>query len=223
VIVTGKATADALVRYGVSGDRTAVVEPGTDAAPIAAGSLRSEQMHLVSVATITPGKGHEVLFEALAMTRHFGWRLTCAGSLDRHPAAVERLRASLRALGLENRVSLVGELDGPRLNALYDSADLFVLATLHESYGMAVAEALARGLPVVSTTTGAIPELVTADAGILVPPGDVGALADALSAVLGNVRVRARLAEGARRVRPSLPTWEVATEKMIAAIGAVRR
>lgn len=218
VIVTGKTTADGLVSYGVGRDRVAVVEPGTDPAPMARGSGNSSALHLVSAAMISPRKGHEILLRALAKIAHRNWRLTCAGSLNRHPPTADRVRDSLRALGLEDRVSLVGEMDGVRMAALYDSADLFVLATLHESYGMAVAEALARGLPVVSTTTGAIPQLVGVDAGILVPPGDVDALADALSSVMSDARVRARLAEGARRVRRVLPTWEDATAKMLAAL-----
>ena len=124
----------------------------------------------------------------------------------------------LRADGLEDRVSFAGELDAAALAALYDTADLFVHATLHETYGMVVAEALARGLPVVSTATGAIPDLVGADAGLLVRPGDPDALTDALSTVLGDDDPRERLAAGARRVRDRLPTWDDAAAKMAAAL-----
>ena len=93
---------------------------------------------------------------------------------------------------------LSGELDAARLHECYDRADVFVLASLQETYGMAVAEALAHGLPVVSTTTGAIPDLVGADAGLLVPPGNIEALAGALARVIGDARLRARLADGAK-------------------------
>src|SRR5439155_6218310 len=135
------------------------------------------------------GKGHEVLFGALALISQRNWHLTCAGSVERHPPTVERLRAVLRADGLEDRVSLIGEVDDEKLEACYDAADVFVLATLSETYGMAVAEALAHGLPVVSTATGAIPELVGSGnhedaAGLLVAPGDVEALARVLTLVL---------------------------------------
>jgi glycosyltransferase involved in cell wall biosynthesis len=131
--------------------------------------------------------------------------------------------------GLEDRVALAGEVGPEALEACYDRADVFVLATLHETYGMAVAEALAHGLPVVSTSTGAIPTLVSAGsgatdaghAGIIVPPGDHRALADALSRVLGDPRVRATLADAARRVRDRLPTWEEASDKMAAALGPI--
>jgi glycosyltransferase involved in cell wall biosynthesis len=173
------------------------------------------------VATLNPGKGHDILFRALAAVPHGDWHLTCAGSLDRDPPTVQRLRETLRSDGLEARVSLVGDLDAATLAARYDNADLFVLATLHETYGMAVAEALARGLPVVSTATGAIPELVGDGAGLLVPVGDTAAFASALSQVLGDPHLRARLAEGARRVRDRLPTWEDAVGKMAAALERV--
>jgi glycosyltransferase involved in cell wall biosynthesis len=227
VIVTGQATAIELKAYGVRREAIVVVEPGTDRAPLATGSRpgAGDQLHLVSVAAITPGKGHEILLSALGRLRHRRWRLTCAGSVERHPATVARLRDMLRDLlpadGLEDRVSFTGELDEGALAALYDSADLFVHPTLHETYGMVVAEALARGLPVVSAATGAIPDLVGADAGLLVPPGDADALTDALSAVLGDDHLRERLAAGARRVRDRLPTWSEATDKIAAALASL--
>jgi glycosyltransferase involved in cell wall biosynthesis len=218
VIVTGSITAVALASYGVASHLITVVEPGTDRAPVARGSDHGP-LQLLCVATVNPGKGHDILLRALAAAApHGDWHLTCAGSLDRHPPTVQRVRARLRADGLEARVSLVGELDTGTLEACYDAADLFVLATLHETYGMAVAEALAHGLPVVSTTTGAISDLVSDSAGLLVPPGETGALTFALSQIMGDARLRARFAEGARRVRQRLPTWEDAVGKMAAAL-----
>jgi glycosyltransferase involved in cell wall biosynthesis len=219
IIVTGKATAEALTRSGVAPNLIAIVEPGTDRAPVARGS-RGGPVQLLCAATLNPGKGHDILFRALAAAGRDNWRLTCAGSLDRDPQTVRRLRASLRELGLEDRVSLAGDLDAAAMAACYHDADVFVLATLQETYGMAVAEALARGLPVVSTSTGAIPELIGRDAGLIVPTGDTGSLTVALSRVLGQPHLRARLAEGARRVRDRLSTWEDAADKMAEALEA---
>lgn len=217
VIVTGHSTVDTLVAYGIDRARIAVVEPGTDRAPLARGS-RSGSVHLVSVATVHAGKGHELVVRALASVPTRNWRLTIAGSLERDRAAAERLRAAIAAGGLEDHVSLTGEADAARVAALYDDADAFVLATLKESYGMAVLDALARGLPIVSTTTGAIPTLVGGDAGILVPPGDIDALTRALSRVIDDEPLRRRLAEGARRVRDRLPTWDVAGDRLSIAL-----
>ena len=220
VIVTGNATASALERFGVRRDRIAVVEPGTDRAPLTAGSRGGtrDPLHLLTVAAITPGKGHEILLRALGSIPEMNWRLTCVGSLERHPPTTARLRQTLGAGRLEDRVSLVGELDAAALAALYGTADFFVLPSLHETYGMVVAEALARGLPVIGTATGAIPDLVGADAGLVVRPGDADALARALSSVLTDADLRDRLAAGARRVRVRLPTWDEAVDKMAAAL-----
>ena len=160
-----------------------------------------------------------MMLRALATLKHTAWRLTCAGSTARHPATTAAVRSMLTAEGLEDRVEITGEIDGPAIAALYDGADLFVLPTLIETHPLSVAEALARGLPVVSTTTGAIPDLVGADAGVLVAPGDVDALTRALAAVIDDADLRERLAAGARRVRERLPTWDVAVDTMERALG----
>jgi glycosyltransferase involved in cell wall biosynthesis len=222
IVVTGKTTIDALCRYGVAPERIAIVEPGSDRAPLARGSTHGP-LHLLSAAAITAGKGHEILVRALEAVADRDWRLTCAGSLERDRSTVERVRTRVSAAGLDDRISFVGELDAAALEACYDTADIFVLATLHETYGMAVAEALAHGLPVVSTATGAIPDLVGASdtgapAGLIVPPGDASAMAGALSRVLGDASLRAQLAQGARRVRDRLPTWDHAVDTMAAAL-----
>ena len=236
VVVTGKAALPLMARHELAPDRVVIVEPGTDRAPLAHGSRadqsdvvsdvvsglsRTRSLELLSVATLNPGKGHARLLTALSAVPHRAWRLTCAGSLTRHPATADRVRAAVKQLGLEDRVSFVGDLDGPALAECYASADVFVLATQQETYGMAVAEALARGLPVVATMTGAIPELVGNTAGLLVPVNDTPALVDALSRVLGDAGLRARLAGGARRVRDRLPTWDEASGRMAAALDSL--
>jgi glycosyltransferase involved in cell wall biosynthesis len=213
VIVTSRATAGALATYGVERHRIIVVEPGTDPAPLARGSSAGA-VNLLCVATLIPRKGHEILLRALAALPELDWRLTCIGSPHRDPATAERVRERLRTDGLGGRVRLAGEMDAAALADYYDRADVFVLPTLYEGYGMVVAEALARGLPVVATATGAIAELVGDEAGLLVPPGDVEALTAALAQVLADPRVRERIAQGARRVRGRLPTWEDASGQM---------
>jgi glycosyltransferase involved in cell wall biosynthesis len=220
VIVTGRATLSLLADYDLPRSRVVVLEPGTNPAPLARGSGGSRH-ELLCVATLNPGKGHEDLIAALAALTSRAWQLTCAGSLTRHPPTVARVRAIIRECRLDDHVVLAGELDADALETCYDRSDLFVLATLRETYGMAVAEALAHGLPVVSTMTGAIPDLVGSDAGLLVPPGSVPALTDALARFMSDSDVRERLAAGARRVRPSLPGWETTVQKMAAALESV--
>jgi glycosyltransferase involved in cell wall biosynthesis/SAM-dependent methyltransferase len=220
VVVTGRAALPLIAPHAIDPGRIVVVEPGTDRAPLARGS-RSTTLELLTVATLNPGKGHENLLEALAAVNDPAWRLTCAGSLTRDPATAARVRGAAARLGLEDRVAFVGDLDRPALGACYDRADLAVFATQQETYGMAVAEALAHGLPVVATMTGAIPDLVGDDAGLLVPVGDTRALSAALSRSLGDPALRERLAEGARRRRARLPTWDDAARLMSTALNGV--
>jgi glycosyltransferase involved in cell wall biosynthesis len=220
IVVTGAATLGMLARYGIARDKITVVEPGTTRAPVARGS-GGTTVQLLAVATLNPNKGHEILLEALAAIPHRNWHLVCAGSLTRHPATAARVRATMGRLQLEDRVTLTGELDADKLHECYDRADVFVLATRQETYGIAVAEALARGLPVVSTTTGAIPDLVGADAGLLAPVGNIEVLAGALARVIGDARLRARLADGAKRARRRLRSWEEAAKEMAAVLGRV--
>jgi glycosyltransferase involved in cell wall biosynthesis len=213
VIVTSHATKKALLAYDVVGERLSVVEPGTDAAPLARGKCDGV-LRMLCVAAVTPRKGHDVLIDALVPLARHSWHLTCAGSVARSPATVERLHAQLRDAGLAGRVTFTGEVDEGQLATLFRHADLFVLPTRFEGFGMAVAEALAHGLPVIGTVTGAIPELVGAKAGLLVPPGDVPALRAALQRALEEPALLAELAAGAALARDALPRWPQACERM---------
>jgi glycosyltransferase involved in cell wall biosynthesis len=222
VIVTGSATRALLAPYGMPSHRIAVVEPGTDPAPIARGSRRlggaGAPLELLCAATLNADKGHERLLEALAAIADHPWRLTCAGSLERDRATSDRVRAASARLGLDSRVSLVGDLDRDALAACFDRAGVFVLATRQETYGMAVAEALSWGLPIVATQTGAIPELVGADAGLVVPVDDTPSLTRALCRTIGDDTLRERLAAGALRVRDTLSRWDQQSARLAAVL-----
>ena len=220
VIVTSPFTIEALRPYQVPGDRIGVVSPGTDSAPLATGSGDGPP-HLVCAAALTPRKGHGVLIDALSRLQHLPWRLSCAGSRALAPDTARAVEARILAAGLGVRVALLGELDGPDLDRLYGAADLFVLASHYEGYGMVLAEALARGLPIVATSGGAIPFTVPADAAVLAPPGDPVALAAALESVIGDPARREVLAAGARRARDRLPTWPYAAAAFAAELTRV--
>ncbi|MET0213315.1 MAG: glycosyltransferase family 4 protein [Vicinamibacterales bacterium] len=223
VVVTGRAALPFITRYGIPRDQVVIVEPGTDRRDVPDPLGRSDSIELLCVGTVNQGKGHETLLEALASLRDLPWRLTCAGSLTRDPVTAQRVRETVARLRLEDRVTLAGELDGEALDACYGRANVFVLATQQETYGMAVAEAIAHGLPVVATMTGAIPELVGNDAGLLVPVGDSEALAESLARVLSDTDLRVRLAEGARLRRNLLPTWDEACRRMANALNRLCR
>ena len=214
VVITGAATRELLDGYGVPADRITLVEPGTDR-PSAeqlgeAHTTRGRRdgiVRLLSVATLNPGKGHARLLSALATTGLSNWHLTCAGSLAHHPHTVADVQTRIRQLDMTTRVTLAGNLDDTGLAAAYQSADVFVLATRRETYGMAVSSALAWGLPVVSTRTGAIPGLIGETAGIVVPVDDEAALTEALRRVLSDATLRATLARGALAAAERLPSW----------------
>jgi glycosyltransferase involved in cell wall biosynthesis len=225
VVVTSQATARGLNAYGVERGRIVVIEPGTDRRPLPVGTPAAPTgiVELLCVAAIVPRKGHDVLLRALALIRDLPWRLTCVGSLERDPAMIATLRQLIGDLALTDRVRLVGEARGETLETYYASADVFVLPTLHEGYGMVVAEALTAGLPVVATPTGGIPDLVEGEAGLLVPIGDHAALASAIASVVTDAALRARLAAGARQARSRIPTWDASVGKLVDALISVAR
>jgi glycosyltransferase involved in cell wall biosynthesis len=183
-----------------------VAPPGQDPVPAAAGSSDG-LCRLLSVGAIVPRKGFDVLLEALATLAELPWRLVIAGDRTRDPTTAARLDADIARLGLARRVDLVGAVAHERLAALYAGADIFVLASRFEGYGMAFAEALGHGLPVVGTNAGAIPETVPAGSGLLVAPDDPAALAGALRALIESPARRAELAAAASARARTLPAW----------------
>jgi glycosyltransferase involved in cell wall biosynthesis len=209
VIVTSAFTRDGLASYGVPSARISVVEPGTDAALLAQGSP-DDSREILCVANLIPRKGHDLLIEALTDLRHLRWRLTCVGSPTRHPETAAALRRQIDAAGLGPRIRLTGELDGSALAQCFVAADLFVLPTRYEGFGMVVAEAVAYGLPVLATRTGAIADLVLPEGGIVVSPNDTEALRDALARLLSEPEMLARFTKGAREARERLPDWSQA-------------
>ena len=114
--------------------------------------------------------------------------------------------------GLRDRVRFPGPRTGPELDRAYAAADLLVLASHAETYGMVVTEALARGLPVLATDVGGVTEALGhgedgTRPGLLVPPGDPAALGAALRRWLGDAELRERLRRAARERRASLRPW----------------
>jgi glycosyltransferase involved in cell wall biosynthesis len=161
----------------------------------------------LSVGAVVPRKGFDVLIAALASIADLPWRLTIAGDLTRSPATAAKLEADIARHRLAGRVDLLGAVSPQQLGALYPSAHVFVLASHFEGYGMAYAEAMAHGLPIIGTTGGATADTVPATAGVLVEPGNVKALTRALLMVIENEEERRRLARGALAAAADLPTW----------------
>lgn len=207
VVVTSEPTADKLVaEFGVDRARIAAVVPGTDDAPRALGS-GGPGCEILSVAALVPRKGHDVLMRALARLFDLDWHLTIAGGAC-HAVHARSLQALAEELKISQRVHFAGELVGEVLEALWRRADLFALATHYEGYGMAVAEALKRGVPVVVTSGGAAGALVTPQAGVVCHPGDVPTLSKSLRRLIFDVPLRRECAEAAWQIGQTLPGWE---------------
>lgn len=216
-------TARALLTAGLPADRVAVVTPGTHRAAMNRRASNEGTLQLLAVGTITPRKGHLLLVDALANLRHLDWHLTCIGSLTRDPGAAAALQERMAAQGLGNRITLLGELPTERLTEAYQHANLFVLPSYHEGYGMVFAEALAHGLPILATTAVAMTDTVPTDASLLVPPGDLLALRDALEQALCDGALRARLTSAAQQAASTLPDWDSAVVNWMAALARVTR
>jgi glycosyltransferase involved in cell wall biosynthesis len=212
VVCTSGWTRDWLAAaYDVPAERLHVVVPGAEKSPLAEGSPSGER--LLSVGAITPVKGHDVLVEALSSLTDLPWTWSLVGaSVDAEHAT--RLWASLCEAGLDHRVTLAGALTGADLAAAYANADLLVLPSRHETYGIVASEALARGVPVLATDVGGVRESLgsAGDAvpGMLVPAEDPAAMATALREWLSHEELRTRLRHLAAERRSALEGWDVA-------------
>ncbi|GII58672.1 glycosyl transferase [Planotetraspora thailandica] len=221
VVATGASTARRLIsHHGLPAGRVHVVSPGTDAAPLAPGTDGASR--LLAVGSVTPTKGHDLLVEALADLADLpgpAWTCTIVGPLTRDPGHVARLRRLIERHGLGERILLAGPQTGGELAAVYGTADLMVLPSRSETYGMVVAEALARGVPVLAAAVGGVPDTLGEDShgyvpGILVPP-DSASIATGLRRWFGEPGLRDRLRTSARHRRDRLETWHETARRMV--------
>ncbi len=204
--------------YGVPSRHVSVVLPGTDrCATVQRPELVSKKslgpVQLLSVGAVIPRKGFHVLVEALHPLKSLSWTLTIAGDVTRDAHAFAHLKEVIRRCSLEDRIHVLGAVSTLELQELYTSSDVFVLASLYEGYGMVFAEAMANDLPIVATTGGATADTVPKRAGMLVEPGNVASLSDAIRLLVESAELRSVLAQGARLTAQQQPTWEESTQK----------
>jgi glycosyltransferase involved in cell wall biosynthesis len=221
VVTTSPSTRRVLIAdYAVAPASVTVALPGIDAVAVSPRPPKDAVM-LLAVGAVVPRKGYDVLIDALATLTELDWRLVIVGDATRDRATADAVAARIAASGLDARVRMRGAVGDDELARLHTEADAFVLASRHEGYGMAFAEAINHGLPVVGTRAGAIPETVPPGAGILVEPDDMAALAAALRTVIVDVRARETYAAAARAAAATLPRWDATARLFLQVIEGV--
>jgi glycosyltransferase involved in cell wall biosynthesis len=227
VVATSPWAADRLVaQHGLDPGRIIVAAPGVDPAPLAPGT--DGATGLLCVGSVTPTKGQDLLVEALAGVADRPWRCALVGPLGRDRAHVVAVQGAISRYRLGGRVRLTGPLGGDRLAAAYAAADLLVVPSRAETYGMVVTEALARGIPVLATDAGGLPETLGRDPdggvpGIVVPAGDAAAFGAALQGWLDYPDLRDGLRRSARMRRGMLHGWEVTSRWLAGSLERAQR
>jgi glycosyltransferase involved in cell wall biosynthesis len=217
VIATSRVTARTLAdEYEVPSGRITVAEPGTEPASRATGS-GSTEMLILAVGAVSQRKGYDVLMDALGELADLPWKLVVVGATDRDPHAYDAARRAVVRNRIEGRVAFHGSLSDEALARLYGLADLFVMPSRYEGYGMVLAEAMARGLPIVATTGGAAAETVPDAAALKVPPGNAAELRAAIARALSDAPLRAELGAASWAAGQTLPRWDDTT-RIIASV-----
>ena len=216
VITTSPATKTTVTElFGYPSSQIETVLPGVERKGLSEGG-NSDTINLLCVASVIERKGHKFLFEALAGLADLSWKLDCIGMTDIEPELYDHLINYCEKCGISDRVMFHGAVDEKRLDDAYRQADLFVLPSLYEGYGMVYAEAIVRGLPIVATNAGAIPDTVPKGCGLLVEPSNALALRKALKQVMKDADLRLAMRHAAIKAEPGFPTWKHSAKKFAA-------
>lgn len=211
VITTSRETsARVAADFSYPCDRITAIEPGIVRPATFSPWRETGQLNILSVGTLVPRKGHHHLIKALAKLRQHAWTLTIVGSPDLDTEHAKMLKDLVTSFDLEDRIRFAGKVSDAELSDHYRDADLFALASDYEGYGIAYAEAVLHGLPVIGTTGGAIKNTVPAGTGILTAPGDADALLTALTHMISQPDLRRKYSECARKSGSHFQTWEAA-------------
>ena len=219
VVTTSDFTSQQLSHMGVSESIIKTVIPGTDPSPVSIGPHKHFSPRFLCVASVIPRKGLDTLVDALSQILHLDWECICAGSLDRKPGYASDILKKVRDKKLSSRILFTGECSQSTIDKFYHISSIFVLPSMYEGYGMVLTEAATRGLPIISTTAGAIPNTLKSINAVLVPPGDTQSLAKAMEqALVGESRNSEGFTIRANQAQKHFPDWKSTTKTFEEAI-----
>ena len=210
-IVSSSYTANLLTAAGIEKNQINVIIPGVDNYPQKK-IYPGKPSKLLSIANFTRNKGYMTLMKALTALKNKDWELHCYGNLNFDKEYVDELQMIIRRNGLKEKVWLHGPVSGKELSDVYLNADLFIHASNFETYGMAVAEALAHGIPVITSTGGGICETVPVKMGQFFNPGDVYVLQTIIEELLENPQLYKTLYTEASTYHNQVHTWQKSLE-----------
>lgn len=221
VIATSDYTAARLADFRVEASRVRVANPGVEARredPLEPAQRDDDTLELLCVAHLSPRKAQLHLLEALAELRQLPWHCTLIGSDQRDADYGTAVKEAVARHDLEGRVTVAGELASQAVDDAYRNADLFVFPSLYEGYGMAIDEALAAGLPVVTSDGGALARVAGMAGARTYPAGDVPALVDALVAPMAQPQRLEALKQEAQAARSRVRSWAHTAQTFSAAL-----
>ena len=208
IITTSPATTKTVADlFGFDSNKIYTVLPGVKRTQVSQGS-KSKTVHLLCVGSVIERKGHKTLLKALGQLEELDWRLDCYGSTKFDEELFDELQDITNKEALSKKVTFHGAVSDETLEAAYAKSDVFVLPSLFEGYGMVYAEAIVRGLPVIATTAGAIPDTVPKTCGILVEPENITMLSQALEQIICDKDLRNNYKQGALNAAADFPTWQ---------------
>jgi FkbM family methyltransferase len=222
IVTVSNSTKKDLVRFGVKEEKIHVIPNATEAPQVGKNNYDHEEVRILFVGTCYPRKGLRYLLEAVAKLKRDKIKIDIVGNLEDDKKHVSELYRLVKKLGIDERVTFHGHVRIEQLWDHYRRADIFVLPSLWEGFGVVFLDAMSFGLPIVSTNVGAIPELVRHEEnGLLVKPGDPMALAAAIERLVVSPSLRRKLGQNGFRFmqeHPEFTSWDIAGEKFKAVI-----